>query len=63
MPALILVGKDDKLTSPERSQFMNEEIKGSEMHIIENAAHLSNVENPEAFNNCIKAFLNSFLKG
>jgi 3-oxoadipate enol-lactonase len=61
IPVLILVGKDDKFTPPERSQFMHSKIKNSELHIIDRAAHLSNVENAEEFNRSLKDFLKKVL--
>jgi 3-oxoadipate enol-lactonase len=57
VPVLILVGKEDKITPTEAAQFMHKEINGSVMSIIENAGHLSNLENPEQFNKQMKKFL------
>jgi 3-oxoadipate enol-lactonase len=56
-PTLILVGEQDVLTPPSASQAMHERITGSEMHIIPRAAHLSNLENPEFFNEKLISFL------
>jgi len=57
VPVLILVGEDDKITPPEAAQFMQNEINGSVMSVIENAGHLSNLENPEQFNEQLIKFL------
>jgi 3-oxoadipate enol-lactonase len=57
VPVLILVGKEDKITPPEAAQFMNENINGSVMSVIENAGHLSNLESPDQFNEQLKKFL------
>jgi 3-oxoadipate enol-lactonase len=57
VPVLILVGEEDKITPPEAAQFMHEEINGSVMSVIENAGHLSNLENPDQFNQQLKRFL------
>ena len=57
IPALILVGKEDKITPPSAAQFMHEKIKGSSLHIIEHAGHLSNLENPGEFNALLKKFM------
>jgi 3-oxoadipate enol-lactonase len=32
-------------------------IEGSEMVILENAAHLSNIEQPQAFNQALRKFI------
>lgn len=58
VPALILVGEHDSLTPPSAAQALHEKIAGSELHIIPNAAHVSNLENTEMFNARIASFLN-----
>ena len=58
VPALILCGSEDQLTPPKQSEFMHEHIKGSVYYVIEGAAHLSNLEQPEAFNQHLENFLN-----
>jgi 3-oxoadipate enol-lactonase len=55
VPTLILVGEHDTLTPPTAAEAMHKSIPNSELHVIPNAAHLSNLENPEVFN---KHFLN-----
>lgn len=56
IPVLFLVGEDDKITPPQASELMHEKIKSSTMHIISHAGHLSNLENPEEFNEHLKTF-------
>jgi 3-oxoadipate enol-lactonase len=60
IPVSILVGKEDKITSPELALNMQALIKGSSLQIIEGAGHLSNLENPEQFNAQVKSFLADF---
>lgn len=62
MPVLIMVGKEDKITPLEAAQFMHEKIKGSAISIIENAGHLTNLENPIEFNHQLKKFMQLFVK-
>jgi 3-oxoadipate enol-lactonase len=57
VPSLILVGEHDTLTPPRASQEMHAKIPNSEIHVIPNAAHLSNIENPEEFNRHLLNFL------
>ena len=59
IPTLIICGKEDKITPPERAQFLHENIKDSELHIIENAGHLSNMEEEKIFNDRVTSFLAS----
>jgi len=62
IPVLILVGDQDTLTPPATAKFMHENIKNSTLEVIENAAHLSNLENPELFNQHLKEFFDSVFK-
>ncbi len=57
VPTLILVGEKDVTTPPENSQMMHASIPGSELHIIPHAAHMSNLENPDVFNEHLMNFL------
>ena len=56
IPVLILVGKGDIITPPEAAKLMHEKINGSTLHIIDHAGHLSNMENPDEFNNQVTMF-------
>jgi 3-oxoadipate enol-lactonase len=56
VPVLILVGKEDEITPPEAAISMHKKIKGSDIHIIDKAGHLSNMENPEQFNYQLRTF-------
>lgn len=58
VPSLIMVGEDDELTPLSSSEKMHKLIKGSELKIIKDSGHLSNIENPEVFNAYVDEFLN-----
>ena len=57
-PTLILVGQEDPITPVKDSEKMNREIAGSRLVVIENAAHVSNLERTEQFNEELIRFLN-----
>jgi 3-oxoadipate enol-lactonase len=57
LPTLIIVGEEDVGTPVAASHTMHEQIKGSELVILKSASHLSNMEQPEAFNRAVMAFL------
>ncbi|MDY0212606.1 MAG: alpha/beta hydrolase [Desulfuromonadaceae bacterium] len=57
IPTLILVGEEDNLTTPDTARAMHAQIKGSELHLIPQAAHMSHLENPEVFNARLLEFL------
>jgi 3-oxoadipate enol-lactonase len=57
MPTLILVGEEDPGTPVSAAEAIHERIKHSSLVIIPSARHLSNVEQPEAFNSALLGFL------
>ena len=57
IPTLILVGEHDAVTPPSAAKSMHERISNSKLHVIDNAAHMSNLENPKAFNEHLMRFL------
>lgn len=56
-PTLILVGEHDCASPPEEVKRMAQHIPGSHVALIPQAGHLSNLENPEAFNLALTQFL------
>lgn len=59
LPALILVGEHDKLTPPADSKKLQAQLPNAELHIVPQAAHMSNLENIPFFNERLLAFLDS----
>jgi len=56
-PTAVLVGSQDKITPLPLSEAMRSRIPGAELHIIPDAGHFSNAENPAAFNERLVSFL------
>lgn len=56
-PSLIIVGKDDPGTPVAMAEEIHRALPGSELVIIPTAAHLSNLEQPDAFNQALAKFL------
>jgi 3-oxoadipate enol-lactonase len=52
-PTLVIAAADDPATPPEQSQQIARGITGAELVVIPNAAHIANVEQPEAVTNQI----------
>jgi len=63
IPTLILVGELDQITPPAAAEAMHERILGSELHIVPHAAHMSNLENTEFFNEKLLYFLKRVTSG
>jgi pimeloyl-ACP methyl ester carboxylesterase len=59
VPALILCGKEDKVTPLAQSEILHQHITGSTLHSIAQAGHLSNLEQPEIFNQQLTKFISS----
>ena len=57
IPTLIMVGNEDKITPIAAAQQMHEKILNSKLEIIQQAGHLSNLENLTAFNTHLANFL------
>ena len=56
-PTLIIVGEADQATPVAESRYMADRIPGSTLTIIPEAGHLSNLEQPQAFNQALQTFL------
>jgi len=54
---LIMVGADDPATPVAASEAMHAQIKGSKLVVIPDAAHLSNIEQAQFFNDNLITFL------
>ena len=57
LPALITCGVEDKLTPVKYSRFLNENINGSKLAIIEDAGHMVMIEKSKEFNKEILDFV------
>jgi pimeloyl-ACP methyl ester carboxylesterase len=57
VPALALTGEHDKLTPPWFSEYLADELPDCEWTTVDDAAHLSMLERPDAFNETVSGFL------
>jgi pimeloyl-ACP methyl ester carboxylesterase len=56
VPVLVLAGARDKMFLPS-ADYMAEKIPGAEKVILEGAGHAANIDQPQAFNAAVRAFL------
>jgi 3-oxoadipate enol-lactonase len=56
-PTLVMVGADDQGTPVSMAEEIVQAIDGSRLEIIPDAAHLSNIEQPQRFNALLRQFL------
>ncbi|MCS6872384.1 MAG: alpha/beta fold hydrolase [Anaerolineae bacterium] len=60
VPALILCGDSDPIVPPERAEQMARQMPNATLVVIENAAHMPMLEQPQATALAIRNFLNSY---
>ena len=56
-PTLVVVGDEDVITPPAASEEITRGIAGAELAIVPRAGHMSNMEQPSAFNAALARFL------
>ena len=57
IPTQIICGREDEVTPLAQSELMNRAIESSVLHIIDDAGHVSNLEQPDEFNKHLLEFL------
>ena len=57
MPALVVAGEEDAITPPETARAMAARLPRAEVRVVPRAGHLSNLENPEAFDAALRDYL------
>jgi pimeloyl-ACP methyl ester carboxylesterase len=57
MPVLIIHGKNDQVIPPAEAEAMAKAIPHNDLHLIDKAGHLPNLEQPEEFNSIVSKFL------
>ena len=57
VPAMVIYGAADQLTPPWFHEYLATELPDAELVEIEDAAHMTMIERPEAFNGAIESFL------
>ena len=57
VPTLVITGDEDELIPVDESRAIAAAVKGATLVVIPRAGHLSNLEQPEAFNNALNTFL------
>jgi pimeloyl-ACP methyl ester carboxylesterase len=57
IPVQVIVGEQDALTPRPLSEQMHNDIPGSALAVIPGAGHMSNMEQPAAFNDVLGSFL------
>jgi pimeloyl-ACP methyl ester carboxylesterase len=59
VPTLIITGLEDKLITSKKSELMRDMISGAKLVVLVDAGHLSNIDQPDAFNQAVNDFLST----
>jgi pimeloyl-ACP methyl ester carboxylesterase len=59
IPAIILCGKEDKMTPPKFSELLQNGIANSQLHVVENAGHMVMTEQPDRVADLLKQFVDN----
>jgi 3-oxoadipate enol-lactonase len=62
-PTLIIAGADDPATPPERLESIRDAVPDARLEILSPAAHLANIERPEAITQAIFDHLQAVARG
>jgi pimeloyl-ACP methyl ester carboxylesterase len=57
VPTLIVAGRDDTITPPQRSEVLHKGIPGSKLVVLDDAGHTLSAEKPVEFNAAVSEFL------
>ena len=60
LPTLLVCGQQDKMTPAKYSERLHEQIRNSELHLLENAGHMVMLEQPQAVTQLFAQFLHTF---
>lgn len=56
-PTIVIVGREDPACTLEASEIIHAQVAGSELVVIDDASHLSNIEKPQEFTDALLGFL------
>jgi 3-oxoadipate enol-lactonase len=57
VPTMVVIGEKDPATIPEYGELIADRIPGAKTFIVPDAAHLSNIEQPDVFTKALRGFL------
>jgi 3-oxoadipate enol-lactonase len=57
VPTLVIVGSSDVLTPVQNSEAIAARIPGARLVVLEGAAHIANLDQPDEFTNALNDFL------
>lgn len=57
IPTLLITGSADRMTPPNRAEYLRDHIQGAQLHIVEGAGHMVMIERPDEVADLLADFL------
>ena len=57
VPTLLISGSADRMTPPNRSEYLRDQIEGAQLHIVEGVGHMVMIERPDEVAGLLSEFL------
>ncbi len=57
VPTLLVCGRADRMTPPNRSEYLRDQIEGAQLHVLEGAGHMVMIEQPDEVADLLTGFL------
>jgi len=57
VPTLLICGSEDRMTPPNRSEYLQAKIEGAKLHIVNGAGHMAMIEQPDEVASQLSEFL------
>ena len=57
VPTLLINGGSDRMTPPNRAEYLRDQIEGAQLHIVEGAGHMVMIERPDEVAGLLGEFL------
>jgi pimeloyl-ACP methyl ester carboxylesterase len=57
IPTLLICGSEDRMMLPNRSEYLQDQIEGADLHILEKAGHMVMIERPDEVAGLLSGFL------
>ena len=57
VPTLLVCGSEDRMTPPNRSEYLRDQIESAQLHVVEGAGHMVMIERPDEVAGLLTGFL------
>ena len=57
VPTLLITGSADRMTPPNRAEYLHDQVEGSQLHIVDGAGHMVMIERPDEVAGLLAEFL------